>query len=89
MHVGRVDRPLRAPQRPWEVARVAFEISRRHRYAREMASLPDDVEVHVLPTGGGSAADDSPLAYRDMASATVRVERAYAATREYLAGQAP
>src|SRR6266542_2774475 len=49
MQVGRIDRPLRAPRRPWEVARVAFEIARRHRYAREMASLPDGVVVHVLP----------------------------------------
>jgi NTE family protein len=89
MQVGRVDRPLRAPQRPWEVARVAFEIARRHRYARELASVPDGVAVHVLPTGGGSAADDSPLAYRDMGRATARLDRAYAAAREYLARVAP
>jgi len=86
MQVGRIDRPLRAPRRPWEVARVAFEIARRHRYAREMASLPDGVVVHVLPAGGGTAQDDSPLAYRDMTSAAARLERAYTATRHYLAG---
>ncbi len=86
LQVGRVDRPLRAPRRPWEVARVAFEIARRHRYAREMASLPPDIVVHVLPTGGGTPQDDSPLAYRDLPGAAVRLHRAYAATREYLAG---
>ena len=84
LQVGRVDRPLTAPQRPWDVARVAFEIARRHRFAHDMAAVPDGVTVHVLPTGGGSARDDSPLAYRDMAAAARRIERAYTATAKYL-----
>ncbi len=47
---GRPDRPAaQPPRRPWEVARVSFEIARRHRFAREMGELPDDVEAHVLP----------------------------------------
>ena len=49
LQVGRIDRPLTVPRRPWEVARVSFEIARRHRFAREMAELPDGVEAHVLP----------------------------------------
>lgn len=84
LQVGRVDRPLRAPTNPFEVGRVAFEIARRHRYARELASVPAGVTVHVLPTGGGSARDDSPLAYRDLAAATRRIDRAYAASAAYL-----
>ena len=40
-------------RRPWEVATVAFEIARRHRFAHDMATLPDSVVVHVLPTGAG------------------------------------
>ena len=51
MHVGRVDRPLEPPRWPWEVALVAFEIARRHRFVGDLASLPGDVEVHVMPTG--------------------------------------
>ena len=39
----------RCRSRPWEVARVSFEIARRHRFARELAELPDGVEAHVLP----------------------------------------
>ena len=35
-----------------EVGLVAFEIARRHRFHEEMSSLPDNVRVHVLPTGG-------------------------------------
>ncbi len=34
LQVGRIDRPLTPPRRPWEVARVSFEIARRHRFVR-------------------------------------------------------
>jgi NTE family protein len=85
LQVGRIERPLTAPRRPWEVAQVAFEIARRHRFAREMAALPHDVDVHVLPTGGGDPRDDTPWAYRDMAAVGRRISRAYTASRRYLA----
>ncbi|WP_067507969.1 patatin-like phospholipase family protein [Actinoplanes sp. TFC3] len=85
LQVGRIERPLTVPRRPWEVAQVAFEIARRHRFARELAMLPSDVRVHVLPTGGGESRDDSPWAYRDMAAAGRRISRAYTASRRYLA----
>jgi len=85
LQVGRIERPLAPPRRPWEIAQVAFEIARRHRFAREMADLPDDVEVHVLPTGGLDSRDDAPWAYRDMAAVGRRISRAYTASRQYLA----
>ncbi|BFU42585.1 patatin-like phospholipase family protein [Krasilnikovia sp. MM14-A1004] len=85
LQVGRIERPLTVPRRPWEVAQVAFEIARRHRFARETAALPGDVRLHVLPTGGGESRDDSPWAYRDMAAIGRRISRAYTATRRYLA----
>jgi NTE family protein len=84
LQVGRIERPLSPPRRPWEVAQVAFEIARRHRFAREMAALPDDVDVHVLPTGGGEPRDETPWAYRDMAAVGRRISRAYTASRRYL-----
>jgi NTE family protein len=84
MQVGRVERPLRPPRRPWEVAQVAFEVARRHRFARELQEAPEGVTVHVLPTGGGSARDDSPLSYRNVALARGRIERAYRASLDYL-----
>ena len=43
LQVGRIDQPLRPPTRPWEVGLVSFEIARRHRYARDLASVPDGV----------------------------------------------
>ncbi|MCW3845279.1 patatin-like phospholipase family protein, partial [Micromonospora yasonensis] len=66
---------------------VAFEIARRHRFAREMAALPEGVEVHVLPTGGPGPREDSPWAYRDMAAVGRRISRAYTASRRYLDSQ--
>lgn len=84
LQVGRIERPLTPPRRPWEIAQVAFEIARRHRFAREMAALPDDVDVHVLPTGGSEPRDDTPWAYRDMAAVGRRISRAYTASRRYL-----
>ncbi len=85
LQVGRVDRPLTVPTRPWEVARVSFEIARRHRFQREMNGLPTDVEAHVLPTGGGSPKDDSVLAYRDFRSVMRRIDAAHRASAAYLA----
>jgi NTE family protein len=84
LQVGRIERPLRPPRRPWEIPHVAFEIARRHRFAREMAAIPPGVTAHVLPTGGGEARDNNPLAYRDMAAVGRRISRAYTASRHYL-----
>jgi len=86
LQVGRVEQPLRVPTRPWEVALVAFEIARRHRFATDMASLPGSVTVHVLPTGDEVPSGLASLRYRDTRSVAPRVERAHAATAAYLAG---
>ncbi len=85
LHVGRLDKPLSPPQRPWEVAQTAMEIGRRDRLARDLAAVPDGVAVHVLPTGEGVDRDDNPWAYRDVAGLRRRVSAAYAASRDYLA----
>ncbi len=84
LQVGRIDRPLKPPRKPWEVARVSFEIARRHRFIREMGALPASVTAHVLPTGGGSKRDDSLLAYRDFSAVQRRIDAAYEASVRYL-----
>ncbi|CAN5426631.1 patatin-like phospholipase family protein [soil metagenome] len=85
LQVGRVDKPLTVPTKPWEVARVSFEIARRHRFHREMAQLPEHVTAHVLPTGSsGGRRDDSVLAYRDFAAVMRRIDLAYDASSAYL-----
>jgi NTE family protein len=88
LHVGRIERPLEPPARPWEVGLVAFEIARRHRFAEEMATLPPSVEVHVLPTGAEVPprySDLSQLRYRDSSRIVERIERAREASAAYLA----
>jgi len=86
LQVGRIERPLSPPTRPWEVALVAFEIARRHRFAADMARLPDDVVVHVLPTGDEVPEGLKALRYKDVRRVGQRVELAHAATASYLAG---
>jgi NTE family protein len=88
LQVGRIDRPLVAPTKPWEVASVAFEIARRHRFARDMATLPPDATVHVLPTGADEPprhGDLSSLRYRDFGAVQRRIAAAHRATADYLA----
>jgi NTE family protein len=86
LQVGRIERELVVPRRPWQVGLVAFEIARRHRFHEEMAALPEDVGVHVLPSGGTKRPPDlSQLRYRDKTSVKASIERAYAASTRYLA----
>jgi NTE family protein len=84
LQVGRIDRPLTTPRRPWEVARVSFEIARRHRFNRELEELPASVEAHVLPARGTSARDDTLLGTRDFAGVQQRIDLTYEATAAYL-----
>jgi NTE family protein len=86
LHVGRIERPLAPPQRLWEVGLVAFEIARRHRFHEEMATVPADIRVHVLPSGGSQRPPDlSQLRYRDKTGVGMNIERAYRASASYLA----
>jgi NTE family protein len=92
LQVGRVEEPLTPPSSPLQVGLVAFEIARRHRFVEEMRHLPDDVVVHVLPTG-----DEPPsptdltaqLRYRDVTAVRSRIDAAHAASAAYLAEVEP
>jgi NTE family protein len=87
LHVGRIERPLEVPTRPWEVGLVAFEIARRHRFAEDMSAVPPGVTVHVLPSGADAPAgvDLSQLRYRDTSRIDEYIQRAYEASAAYLA----
>jgi NTE family protein len=86
LHVGRLEEELAAPRFLWQVAFVAFEISRRHRFHSDLERVGAGVTVHVLPTGMPQrpAATWSNLRYRDTGRIARRAELAYDATREYL-----
>lgn len=84
LQVGRVEEELEPPEHAVDTVKVAFEIARRHRFARDITLLPEGVALHVLPSGGAIDGDRKLSAYRDMTRTRRRIERAYAATREYL-----
>jgi NTE family protein len=86
LQVGRIESPLRPPRLPWEVGLVAFEIARRHRYATTMAHLPENIDVHVLPTGSEPVpfSDRRQFRYRDFESIPQRIDDAYAAGMDFL-----
>ena len=84
LHVGRIDHPLQPPTRPWEVATVAFEIARRHRFATDLATLPPGLTVHVLPSGDPAPPGAANLRYRDFSAVPARIDRAHAAARHFL-----
>ncbi len=85
LQVGRIEEPLVVPTKPWEVAMVAFEISRRHRFAESLRSLPDGIDVHVLPTGDPKSFNDLRQ-YRQGGADDVeqRIAISREATLEYL-----
>ncbi len=85
LQVGRIEEPLEVPTRPSEVGRVAFEISRRHRFGRELDAVPEHVTVHVLPYGGRQPGDERLRAYRRLDRTHARIQAAYEASKLYLA----
>jgi NTE family protein len=88
MHVGNIDTPLKLPKQPWDIAFVSFEIARRHRFHRDLATLPPDVKVHVLPTGSKPTAkynDIAKLRYNHRNSISAQFGAAYEASAAYLA----
>ena len=86
LHVGHIDDELEVPTRPWDVGVVAFEIARRHRFATDLATVPDGTSVHVLPTGasGGKYNDPSKLRYGNLSNADGQIASAFAATSAIL-----
>jgi NTE family protein len=85
LHVGRIEQQLKPPRSLWDVCLTSFELARRHRFVEEMADLPVEVRVHVLPSGE----DKLPLMsmrQRRANSVATRIQRGYQAAAEYLSG---
>jgi NTE family protein len=87
LQVGRIERPLTVPKNPWQVGMVAFEVARRHRFARDLASLPGEVAAHVLPSGETEPPRyDSlgQLRYKNFRLVARHITQAYEASAAYL-----
>ncbi|ROS23846.1 patatin-like phospholipase family protein [Cellulomonas sp. PhB150] len=87
LQVGRIEESLVVPDKPSDVARVSFEIARRHRFSREIDMVPEGVSVHVLPSGGAKPGDEKLTSYRKLDATRARIDAAYEASARYLAEQ--
>ena len=86
LQVGRIEQPLRVPSKFWEPALVAFEIARRHRFVTAQTGVPEEVAVHLLPSGNEVAFDDTRQAkWSDMSETQQLIAAAHRASAEYLA----
>jgi len=86
LHVGRIEQPLKPPRSLWDVCLTSFEVARRHRFVEEMASLPADVRVRVLPSGEEKLPLMS-MRSRHTRAVAGRIQRGYQAASEYLSRQ--
>jgi NTE family protein len=79
LHVGSFDRPRPEPKRPIDVAVQAYWIARRHRFNRDLATVPAGVRTIVLPQG-----DPPRIAYNDFSRTDALIAGAYAASAAML-----
>lgn len=84
LQVGWIEAPLTVPSGPWEVAMVAYEIARRHRFVEALASVPADVTVHILPTGEPKAFNNLKHRVANGSIVSERIEESYQAACAYL-----
>jgi NTE family protein len=90
LQVGRIESPLRPPQRLHEAALISFEIARRHTYHAAVANLPEEIQLHLLPSGNPVAFDDArQLKWRDVSTTIGLIDGAYAASIAYLEAERP
>lgn len=87
LQVGRIEAPLRPPERLHEAALISFEIARRHRFMTTVDNLPAGVDVHLLPSGNPVPFDDRrQLKWRSTGDTQDLIEAGYKASRSYLEG---
>ena len=77
--VGNLDRPRTEPKRPLDVAVDAYWMARRHRFTRDLHSLPDHVEAILLPTGA-----PPKLPFNDFSRSDELMANAYRASTDAL-----
>lgn len=78
---GPLSRQWSEPKRPLDTAIQAYWIARRHRFSQQLAALPADIEVHLMPHG-----DPPRLHFHDLSKSPRLLEAAYEASTVYLDG---
>ena len=79
LHVGAWDRPRPEPKRPIDMATYAYWLARRSRFQRDLAAIPADIEVLVLPPGATPV-----IRYNDLDHSDAMIATAYQATCAFL-----
>jgi NTE family protein len=79
LHVGSWDRPRPEPKRPIDMATYAYWLARRSRFQRDLAGIPSNIEVLVLPPGATPV-----IKYNDFGHSDEMISTAYAATASFL-----
>jgi NTE family protein len=82
LQVGAVSRPRPEPRRPLDVAVQSYWIARHHRFKSDLAAVPTDVVLHLMPTG-----QTPTMRYNDFTRSAELISLAYAASSDYLAGR--
>ncbi len=79
LHVGSWDRPRPEPKRPIDMAMYAYWLARRSRFQRDLAAIPADIEVLVLPPGATPV-----IRYNDLGHSDEMIATAYQASSAFL-----
>jgi len=75
LYVGSFDRPRKEARRPFDVAVEAYWIARRHRFTRDLHSLPPTVDAILLPAGA-----PPNLPFNDFSHSEELMDNAYRAS---------
>jgi NTE family protein len=79
LHTGTFERPRPEPRRPLDIALQAYWIARRARFQRDLAQLPTDVDVTILPTGEAPV-----IRFNDLSQSRALIDVAYRASAALL-----
>ena len=84
--------PLAPARRPWQLAGVVFEVSRRHRMGHMLNSRPEGVTVHILPSGEESMNPPDhgsrTSTREELAMIKRRIEHSYQTASQFLDAEA-
>jgi NTE family protein len=84
LEAGSFSRSWAAPRRPIDAVVHAYSMARQHRFAKDLAAVPDHIELHLLPYG--VPPQEMPLRFDDFTRTKELIDNAYRASDAYLRG---